>query len=48
MPSPAIVSLPAHLLGIELDAKLRGIARGHLEFLEYHRSEVFLARTERE
>jgi putative restriction endonuclease len=45
-PSPALVSLPPKLLGIELDARLRTLAREHLTFLEHHRSEVFLGRVD--
>lgn len=45
-PSPAIVTLPARLLGIEMNARLRKVAQEHLPFLDYHRHEVFLTRVE--
>lgn len=44
--SPAIVTLPPHLLGIEMEARLRKVAEEHLPFLEFHRSEVFLSRVD--
>jgi hypothetical protein len=44
--SPAIVTLPARLLGIEMNARLQKVAREHLPYLKYHRHEVFLARVE--
>jgi putative restriction endonuclease len=48
VPSPAIVTLPPHLLGIAMDARLRRVASDHLPYLDFHRNKVFLARTERE
>lgn len=48
VPSPAIVALPPRLLGIEMDARLRHVAAEHLPFLEYHQSEVFVARVDRD
>ena len=47
-PSPAIVTLPPERLGIELNARLREMAAEHIDFLEYHRREVFLHRTSRD
>lgn len=44
--SPAIETLPARLLGIEMQASLRAIAREHLPFLAFHRREVFLSHVE--
>jgi putative restriction endonuclease len=46
--SPAIVTLPPHLLGIAMDARLRRVATDHLPYLEFHREAVFLARIERD
>lgn len=46
--SPAIVTLPPHLLGIALQARLRDVAEQHLPYLDFHRREVFLARTDRD
>lgn len=43
-PSPAIKSLPADRLGVDLHAKLRRVEAGHLPFLDYHREEVFVAK----
>jgi putative restriction endonuclease len=48
VPSPAIVTLPPHLLGLAMDARLRHVASDHLPYLDFHRNKVFLARTERE
>lgn len=48
VPSPAIVTLPAPLLGIAMDARLRKVASEHLPYLEFHRHTVFLALVERE
>jgi putative restriction endonuclease len=48
VPSPAIVTLPAALLGIAMDARLRRVASEHLPYLDFHRQTVFLARVERE
>lgn len=44
--SPAIVSLPPDRLGIDPDARLRRISSEHRPFLDYHRQEVFLARSD--
>jgi putative restriction endonuclease len=43
-PSPAIASLPADRLGIDLFAKMSRVEDEHLPFLEYHREEVFVAK----
>lgn len=43
-PSPAITTLPADRLGIDLGGKLRRIDDAHLPFLAFHREEVFVAR----
>jgi putative restriction endonuclease len=43
-PSPAITSLPADRLGIDLSARLSRVEDAHLPFLQYHRDEVFFAR----
>jgi putative restriction endonuclease len=48
VPSPAIVTLPPHLLGIAMDARLRKVARDHLPYLEFHHDAVFLARTDKD
>jgi len=48
VPSPAIVTLPPHLLGIAMDARLRRVATDHLPYLEFHREAVFLARIDRD
>jgi putative restriction endonuclease len=45
IPSPAIATLPAERLGIDLSARLRRIEPAHLPFLEFHRSEVFFDKT---
>lgn len=46
--SPAIETLPAQLLGIEMEARLREIAGDHLPFLAFYRNEVFLSRLDRD
>ncbi|MEZ4422312.1 MAG: HNH endonuclease [Gemmatimonadota bacterium] len=43
-PSPAITSVPADRLGVELRSRLRRVEDRHLPFLEYHREQVFVAR----
>jgi putative restriction endonuclease len=48
VPSPAIVTLPPRLLGIEMQARLRQLTAEHLPFLEFHQNEVFLSRVEKE
>ena len=45
-PSPAITSLPADRLGIDLSCRISRVEEQHLPFLEYHREEVFVARRE--
>ena len=45
-PSPALTTLPARLLGIDMDARLRRFSGEHLPFLEHHRRHVFMSRTE--
>lgn len=42
--SCAITSLPADRLGIDFSAKISRLEDEHLTFLEYHRTEVFLAK----
>lgn len=46
--SPAIVTVPVVRLGIDEDARLRRLSPEHLDFLEYHRREVFMSRGETE
>jgi putative restriction endonuclease len=43
-PSPAITSLPANRLGIDLHARISRLEAEHLPFLRYHQEEVFVAR----
>jgi hypothetical protein len=42
------MTLPPHLLGIAMDARLRKVAKDHLPYLDFHRKAVFLARTDKE
>ena len=45
-PSPAISSLPADRLGVDLGSRIRRVSQEHFPFLDYHRKEVFLARSD--
>lgn len=44
IPSPAITTLPAERLGIDFGASLRRVEDGHLQYLEFHRNEIFWAK----
>lgn len=41
IPSPAIVTLPADRLGVDMQARLRRLDDSHLPFLRFHREQVF-------